>query len=507
METPSILLMTEGTYPCHTGGVSVWCDKLIRGLPEIDFHLLAITASPSVQPVFPIPDNVIGTRLLPLWGTEEPGAEEALFSETYRRKVRTDAALIKERFLEPFETALRALLAPGTASGELACAMLRLYKYFGDYDYARSLTSPEAWNTFLRVCSGWQDKRKRLNLDEATCCMRWLQRCMAVLSVPFPRADITHASMSGFAGIPGVIQKLLHGSRFLLSEHGLYLRELHISLGQSSYSPACRSFLLALNESVIRMNYQFADAVTSLCEFNRKWQIRLGADPHKIRIVPNGVDEDVFSPQNHERRGDPVVLTMSRIMPLKGIDVLLRSALRVRQRVPRVKFRILGEPAQGDYFRDCMGFIAEHGLQEVIEVGHTEDPASAYRTPDVFCLPSISEAMPYSVIEAMFSGCPVVATDVGGVSELLGGTGLLVKPNDPESLADAITELLDGTAGFDRRRKLAAAALTRARKNYTLRQSTDRFRHLYKELGAPIQEQYANVETSGSQQYSLATAS
>ncbi len=510
--------MTEGTYPCHPGGVSVWCDKLIRGLPESKFHLFAITGSPSFQPMFQIPENVATSRLLPLWGTEEPGAEEPLFSETYRRKLRTDSRVIRDKFLDPFETCVRALIAPGTASRELACAMLQLYKYFREYDYARSVTSPEAWSAFLNVCSDRLDTRRNLNLDEATSCMRWLQRYLAVLSVEYPRVDITHASMSGFAGIPGVILKLLHGSRFLLSEHGLYLRELHISLSQLSYSSACRSFLLALNESVIRMNYEFADAVTSLCEFNRKWQIRLGADSRKIRIVPNGVDEDVFSPQQQEcsqhraypngAGPDPVVLTMSRIMPLKGIDVLLRAAIKVRQRVPRVKFRIMGEPATGEYYRDCMTFIAEHGLQETIEVGHTNDPASAYRTPDLFCLPSISEAMPYSVIEAMFSGCPVVATDVGGVSELLGGTGCIVRPNDPVALASAISDLFAGAEGLAARRKMAEAALARARKNYTLGQTTDRFRNLYRELGAAIPKSYDNHETSasGSQRYSLANA-
>ena len=494
MEAPLILLTTEGTYPCHTGGVSVWCDKLIRALPEFEFQILAITGSPSFQPVFNIPKNVIGTRLLPLWGTEEPGAEDPLFSETYRKKLRTTSKVIQESFLGPFETALRALLARGEQSAELARAMLELHNYFCVYDYARSVRSPDAWNIFLRVCSGMADQRLRLSLDDATCCMRWLQRYLAILSIDYPSADVVHASMSGFAGIPGVIQRLKRGSRFLMTEHGLYFREVYLSLGESNYSPGHKAFLLALNESVIRMNYLFADAVTSLCEFNRKWQIRLGADPEKIRIVPNGVDEAVFHGPRQEPRGDPVVLTMSRIMPLKGIDILLRAAPRVRQRVPRARFRILGEPAHKDYFQQCIHFIAERGLQQVIELDQTSDPASAYRAADVFCLPSISEAMPYSVIEAMFSGCPVVATDVGGVRELLGSTGVLVKPNDPKSLADGITDLLEGAAGLDKRKQLSATALLRAQTQFTLRQSIDRFRRLYTEFGGHTKGRYAVAE-------------
>ncbi len=507
METPSILLMTEGTYPCHTGGVSVWCDKLIRSLHEFDFHLLAVTGSPSAQPVFGIPDNVISMRLLPLWGTEEPGAELPLFSETYRRKIRTSPRIIREQFLPAFEDTLRALLARGAESEALAYGMLRLYQYFREYDYARSMRSPEAWDIFVRVCAEDAVSRMKLTLDEATCCMRWLQRYLAVLSVECPHVKIAHASMSGFAAIPGVILKMLHGAHFLLSEHGLYLRETYLSLGESSYSPGRRSFLLALNEAVIRMNYHFTDEVTSLCEFNRRWAIRLGADPRKIRIAPNGVDEKIFHGPRPELHQTPVVLVMSRIMPLKGVDVLLRAALQIRHRVPNVRFRILGEAAHKEYYRSCMDFIAEHGLTDVVEVGHTDDPASAYRTADVFCLPSISEAMPYSVIEAMFSGCPVVATDVGGVRELLGGAGVVVKPNDPKSLADAISDLLAGLEGLERRRQLADAGRERAQRHYTLRQSTDRFRRIYKEFDVRPKGPNAIAEMPEfkSKRYSVAT--
>lgn len=494
METPCILLMTEGTYPCHSGGVSVWCDKLVHGLPEADFHVLALTSSPNLRYQFPIPDNVVSMRLLPLWGTEEPGAEQALFSETYRKKMRTSRTVIRSRFLEPFETAVRGLIARGAASEGLATALVELYQYFREYDYARSVSSPEAWDTFLRVCARWPDENHPLSLNEATHCMRWMQRYLAVLSVDYPEVDIAHASMSGLAAVPGVILKKLHGTRFLLTEHGVYLRELYIALGSSNYTANCRTFLLALNESVIRMNYHFADAVTTLCDFNRKWQVQLGADPTKIWSAPNGVDEEVFSPKARKCGEDPVVLTLSRIMPLKGVQVLLKAAILVRERVPRVRFRILGEPIQSEYTDQCMRIIAENHLDDIIELGHTNDPASAYRTADLYCLPSISEAMPYSVIESMLSGCPVVATDVGGISELLGGTGLLVKPNDPESLADGLISLLDGLDASARRNRLAFAALSRARKHYTLRQCIARFRRIYRELGAQMKTPYAITE-------------
>jgi hypothetical protein len=73
MTGPSVLLTTDGTYPCYPGGVSVWCDELIRHLPDVEFHVFAISYSPSHDTVFPRPHNVASQRILPLWGSEEPG--------------------------------------------------------------------------------------------------------------------------------------------------------------------------------------------------------------------------------------------------------------------------------------------------------------------------------------------------------------------------------------------------------------------------------------------------
>ena len=68
METPSILLMTEGTFPCHTGGVSVWCDQLIRGMPGYQFHVVALVATAAEPAVWTLPGNVVSLVKMPLWG-------------------------------------------------------------------------------------------------------------------------------------------------------------------------------------------------------------------------------------------------------------------------------------------------------------------------------------------------------------------------------------------------------------------------------------------------------
>ena len=480
---PSVLLTTEGTYPCYQGGVSVWCDQLIRKLSEIDFHVLAITDSPGRMPVFSFPENVRTCRLLPLWGTEEPGADESFSSKDYLRKLRTTAGAIHGSFIEPFEITVRALLNPDASPEELAGGMLHLHLYFRNYDYAWTMASPETWDAFLRSCRNSFPHAGHLDLEEATNCMRWLQRYLVVVSLPYPPVDIAHASMAGLAGIAGVLAKLLHGSRFLLSEHGIYLRELYLNLSRTDYSLPCKRFLLSLNEAVARMNYHFADLVTSLCAFNRHWQIRLGTGASKIRLTPNGADPAVFAPRPEGERERPTVLTMARIGPLKGIDVLLRAAALVRERIPEARFQVLGEVADQEYFQTCLELRSKLRLNACVEFGQTHDSPSAYQQADVFCLPSVSEGMPFAVLEAMLSGLPVVATDVGGVAEVVGETGVLVKPNDAQDLARGLLSLLEGGAvGAARRAALSTAALARARANYTAQQSAERFRELYESL-------------------------
>src|SRR5262249_37552368 len=152
----------------------------------------------------------------------------------------------------------------------------------------------------------------------------------AVLAVRYPRVRIVHASMAGLAGIPGVLCKLDQGASYLLSEHGLHLREIYVTLSRSGYSANCPQFLARFLQALVNLSYHYADGITALGSFNRKWQIRLGADPAKIWLAPNGVDPALFHPRDGERRTRPTVLAMARLFPLKGIEVLLQAAPMVR---------------------------------------------------------------------------------------------------------------------------------------------------------------------------------
>jgi glycosyltransferase involved in cell wall biosynthesis len=481
----SILLTTDGTYPCYGGGVSVWCDQLIRSFASSRFHVLAVVSSPSHAPIFARPENVVSQQLLALWGTEEPGVVDGDFVTTLLHKARTTSGVIQSRFQDPFEQCLNAILRPATSPESLAEALVALHSYFREFDYARSMSSPEAWEAFLRVATNSMPSDNRFTIAEAMTCMRWMQRFLQIVAMRIPEVDLVHASMAGLAGIPGVLHKKLNKTPFLLTEHGIYLRELYLSLEKMQESEHCRRFLFSWFEAVARMNYHYADAVSALCEFNQKWQIRVGAAPEKIQIIPNGIDASKFFPADSEPESanePPVVLTLARIYPLKGIDVLMRTARLVLDEMPEVRFRILGEVGDEEYHRECLRMADELQISGNIDWGVTRDPAPAYRTATVFCLPSISEGMPFSILEAMFSGCPVVATQVGGVADMLGGTGLVVTPRDSASMASALLSLLKGSGAAEYRRELAGKALSRAHALFTLDKTMSNFRSQYEHL-------------------------
>ncbi len=476
MRRQRVLLTTEGTYPHAHGGVSVWCDQLIRALDNRDFHVLSIVNSPSAQPVFELPSNVQSLIAVAQWGTEEAGRRQEAFSKTYRRRAAHSEADFEKLFLPAMEIVFREVFA-GKASdaGALGHALVSLHRYFLKHDYHTALASTRTWRVFLRQA---YNQPHPLTMYEATMCLRWLTRFLGILATPLPEVDVVHATMAGLAGLPGVILKRERGTRFILSEHGVYLREVYLSLARSTYPERCRRFLMGFYHAVARTIYHSADTITTLGRFNARWQQRFGADPERIVLTPNGVDPQRFRPEG-PKAARPTVLTLARIYPLKGIDVLLEAAALVKRHVPDLCVRVLGEPADAAYFARCHEIVRKHHLEGCVEFDQTSTPEVEYRAAHVYCLPSISEAMPFVILEAMLSGCPVVATDVGNVADVLEGTGLLARPNDPASLAQQLLRLLAGPDAEAERLYYAERGMARARLTYTLERSMQKFDQLY----------------------------
>lgn len=202
----------------------------------------------------------------------------------------------------------------------------------------------------------------------------------------------------------------------------------------------------------------------------------------RIMTVHNGVDSSKFFPLISGGGGDagpPTVISLARIDPLKDIKTLMRSADIVRREIPEVRFHLYGDVWDEDYYNDCLSLHRELNLGDTFEfAGHTSSPANVYQQGDVVVLSSVSEAFPYAVVEAMMCGRAIIATAVGGVKEALADCGIMVKPRDPQGMAESCIRLLKKP---ELRAELGRSASARARERFTMEHMTHAIRGVYHE--------------------------
>jgi glycosyltransferase involved in cell wall biosynthesis len=181
--------------------------------------------------------------------------------------------------------------------------------------------------------------------------------------------------------------------------------------------------------------------------------------PQLITVVPNGVDTDYFSPSEGPTSSDPTVLFVGRFVPQKAPLTLLEGFRLVCRTIPEARLVMIGN---GPLKAEAEHFIAAQGLtSHVTLLPGTPDVRSHLRQARVFALASLFEGSPNVMIEAMATGLPVVGTRVDGIPELVthGRSGLLVEPQDPAALAEALVTLLSDetkcrTMGVQARQKV-----------------------------------------------------
>ncbi len=456
MSQLSVLLATEGTYPFAGGGVSTWCDILIRGLPEVDFTLYAVTGTPNVAYRYDLPANVRRVIHIPLWGTEGP-AEYILadlpFAQIYRRKRATTEEVIAQRFIPLFRRFLEGIEVRETSVTDYGLVIHGLYRYFQEYDYNLTFKSQQTWEVFKEeTLRPYRERPGAFRGDEVpnafdlTTALRWLYNMLMPLNAPVPRTDIVHTTVAASCGLAGIIAKFEYGTPFIVTDHGVYARERYIAVSATDFTFFAKRFLINLALFFSRLNYAFADQVSPVANFNRRWEVPLGADPRRVVTIHNGVDPGRFrpAPKPAKHRDLPVAVAAARVTPIKDIKTMIRATALARREVPDLKVIVYGSlRADPLYVQECRDLVAELGLEEHFEFGgfHSE-PHRIYTEGDISLLSSISEGFPYTVLESMACGVPVVATDVGGVREALEGVGIIVPPKDPEAFAAGMVRLL-----------------------------------------------------------------
>lgn len=216
-----------------------------------------------------------------------------------------------------------------------------------------------------------------------------------------------------------------------------------------------------------------------------------GLPARRVEVVYNGVDLSTFRREPLQREvvrrqlglhsDEFVVVQVARLDTIKDHGTAIRAVAAVRARHPGVRLLVVGDGPERNSIEQAIA--AEELGDRVVMLGSRNDVPQLLAAADAFLLTSLSEGIPMTIIEAMASGVPVVATAVGGVPELIeeDRTGMLRSVGDAEGLADALVRLAESQGLRD---QLAAAANERVRTRFSEAKMIDRYDHLFREMGA-----------------------
>ena len=289
------------------------------------------------------------------------------------------------------------------------------------------------------------------------------------------RPDVVHSHfwMSGYATLQAA--KLL-GIPVCHTFHALgIVKRRH--QGDKDTSPPER---VGLEKAIVG----FAECIVATCSDEVFELLRMGADRRRVRIVPCGVDPEVFNPDGpREARGDRArVVVVSRLVERKGIGDVIEAIAQL----PGVELVIAGGPDRDKLESDAearrlQALAREHGVADRVQFrGRLErgEVPALMRSADVVV--SVPWYEPFGIvpIEAMACGAPVVVTPVGGMIDTVvdGRTGVYVPPRDARALASALRHLLSDA---DMRGELGRAAALRVRRRYAWERVTDDLLDVY----------------------------
>ncbi|MGI0054727.1 MAG: glycosyltransferase family 4 protein [Thermoplasmata archaeon] len=246
------------------------------------------------------------------------------------------------------------------------------------------------------------------------------------------RADVLHAHAFGYS--PTWV--------------GATVRRLRsIPLVVTTHADGGRGFAFSqlYHRAVARFTLRSADRVIVQSDAERGFLGGLGVPAERMVTIPTGISlDELASPPRTSDLSRPRLLSVGRLdLQQKDLLTLIRALARLPRSLP-VEAEVIGDDWGG--LSPVRALAQQLGVSGQISLRTTvprDALVSAYRTADIFVLPSRFESFPRVLLEAMAAGLPIIATRVGGVSELLseGRNALLVPPNDPLALSEAIVQL------------------------------------------------------------------
>ena len=263
---------------------------------------------------------------------------------------------------------------------------------------------------------------------------------------------------------------------------------IHNTALERRHTKAVTRWVVRLNSALSR---RLPDVIVCCSEEARRAHVRLGYDPGRMQVIPNGIDLSLFRPDAEARvavreelglRTEAILIGMAaRYHPQKDHRNFIEAARRIGEGNPAIHFLLCGNqvtPENGELQR----MIAAAGLGDRIHLlGVRDDMPRIMASLDLAALTSAyAEAFPLVIGEAMACEVPCVVTDVGDSAAIVGDTGAAVPPRDPKALAEACLRLLDG--GGERLSEMGRAARLRIQEQYSLASAASQYAALYRRL-------------------------
>ncbi|MHA1754844.1 MAG: DUF3492 domain-containing protein, partial [Candidatus Odinarchaeia archaeon] len=247
-----ICIISEGTYPIAIGGVSKWIHTLLNNLPDFEFEIISLVPDNEIKVNYKLPKNVKKVHFIPIWDGEGNETEE-----------------YENRPIDNYD--------------------LRKTLQFFKPEIVKFSNSTYLNNGFIKPL-------------------------MRIFNTPIPKADIYHTVNAGYAGLMGVLAKKLYRKPLIVTEHGSYYKEWVLRLSSVNFPDELKhpKFLKPNDHKQIKLlkfiakltNFSFinADSINPVTSSHIPLEVKLGADPRKIKVIPNGVDTERFS--NDEKEQD-----------------------------------------------------------------------------------------------------------------------------------------------------------------------------------------------------------
>lgn len=467
-----ICIICEGSYPYVVGGVSSWIQELIKSNPEHQFSIACIIPNKEFAKIkYDIPKNVTEIKNILLNNEYEASYSRVLANRfIFKTKYKNDIKEILDFTTTNSEKVIDVIRKISSKKYGNPLEIVINEAFWGQLtEYYKEKYPEVGFNIFY-----WTYRNIFINL-------------ISLCQEDLPEADIYHPVATGYSGYLAAIAKNKTNAKVILTEHGIYPREREEEvIGASWIEKEFKKIWIDFFYFLSRLTYDHCDKIVTLFEYNRGLQIENGAAPEKCSVIPNGIDMEVYSKIEREKREGFNIGSVLRVVPIKDVKMMIKGFKMALPKLRNAKMYLIGPTEENEeYYKECLELVENLELKDYIIFTGRVDVKEYYKFLDLLMLTSISEGQPLSILEGLAAEVPFIATDVGNCREIIkekpeGEAGVIIPPTSYVDLGEAIVSLYQHQ---ERLKVMGKIGKKIVEKYYTKKDFINAYKKIYNELG------------------------